>query len=57
MAVPSERVNGARGAAEVERRKVGYGGGAGEGGLAEGEVLTARDHLNRRLTATYGLKE
>jgi isopenicillin N synthase-like dioxygenase len=38
---------------EGQKVKVGYGGGAGEAD----EIMTARDHLNRRLAATYGLKE
>lgn len=35
--------------------KVGYGGGARHN--SDNVVLTARDHLNRRLAATYGLNE
>jgi hypothetical protein len=52
--VPSESVKGFHSAeSEGQKLKVGYGGGTG---YAD-EVMTARDHLNRRLAATYGLKE
>ncbi|OCK82339.1 putative oxidoreductase [Lepidopterella palustris CBS 459.81] len=52
--VPSKVVEGLRSVeGEGQKIKVGYGGGAG----GVDEVLTAKDHLNRRLAATYGLKE
>lgn len=35
---------------EGQRRKVGLEGG-------EGKVLTAKEHLDRRLKVTYGLKD
>ncbi|OCK93267.1 Clavaminate synthase-like protein [Cenococcum geophilum 1.58] len=52
--VPSRAVKEFQSAeGEGRKVKVGYGGGAGEAD----EIMTARDHLNRRLAATYGLKE
>ncbi|PYI11111.1 Clavaminate synthase-like protein, partial [Aspergillus sclerotiicarbonarius CBS 121057] len=47
---------------EEERRRVGFGGGAGvllkDGGEGkEGRVLTAHEHLMARLDATYGFRK
>ena len=55
--VPSEVVqeNAKQGVVESERRKIGLDKGEGE--AARGEVLTAKQHLDRRLQVTYGLKE
>ncbi|KAF2762883.1 Clavaminate synthase-like protein [Pseudovirgaria hyperparasitica] len=39
----------------IKREGVGFGGGAGAPG-EDGNVLTARGHLDRRLKATYGMK-
>ena len=44
VAVPSELVRG--------RKRENGGSGSEEGGM----VLTAKDHLNQRLAATYGIK-
>ncbi|KAF2489761.1 oxidoreductase-like protein, partial [Lophium mytilinum] len=50
--VPSAKVKGFHSAeGEDQKLKVGYGGGTG----GADEVMTAQDHLNRRLAATYGL--
>lgn len=46
--VPSKSVKGYENQAPI-----GYGGGAESN---DTNVITARDHLNRRLAATYGLK-
>lgn len=50
VAVPSEAVKNFDGG-EKELRRVGGGRLPGE----EGKVLTAKEHLDRRLGATYGL--
>ncbi|RAL00878.1 putative oxidoreductase, 2OG-Fe(II) oxygenase family [Aspergillus ibericus CBS 121593] len=44
---------------EEERRRVGFGGGAGVLDLEgkEGKVLTAHEHLMARLDATYGFRK
>jgi hypothetical protein len=52
VAVPSAKVHERVGRSETDA--VGYGGGAGN--ERDGDILTASDHLNRRLAATYGLK-
>ncbi|TKX22701.1 hypothetical protein C1H76_5089 [Elsinoe australis] len=58
VSVPSEMVREMSGGEEARREveKVRMLGGLRDGGAEEKKVVTAKDHLNARLGATYGVK-